>query len=113
MQFRVTAARFALFAATALGALGATPASAQQVDRIVVFGDSLADTGNALYLLLNSPDVPPELKAQLQALYPTGRFSGGTNYIDTLSDLLYAPVLNYAVGGAQTGPFNQFAGLPG
>jgi len=94
-------------------ALTATPAAGQRIDRIVAFGDSLADSGNAIQLLLASPEVPPELKAQLQALYPTGRFSGGTNYIDTLSQILDAPVINYAVGGAQTGPLNQFAGLPG
>ncbi len=96
----------------ALAALPA-PAAAQHIDRIVAFGDSLADTGNALQLLLSNPAVPPELKSQLQTLYPTGRFSGGSNYIDTLSQILNAPVLNYAVGGAQTGAVNQFTGLPG
>jgi outer membrane lipase/esterase len=112
MHFARSAVR-ALIAATTLSGLAAAPAGAQQVDRIIAFGDSLADTGNALHLLLNSPAVPPATKAQLQALYPTGRFSGGTNYIDSLSEILDAPVLNYAVGGAQTGPFNQFPGLPG
>jgi phospholipase/lecithinase/hemolysin/uncharacterized protein YhjY with autotransporter beta-barrel domain len=97
----------------ALTAFAASPASAQEVDRIIAFGDSLADTGNALQLLLASPFVPPATKAQLQQLYPSGRFSGGTNYIDTLSEILNAPVLNYAVGGAQTGALNQFTGLPG
>ena len=101
-----------LLAATALVAF-ASPAAAQNIDRIVAFGDSLADTGNALQLLLSNPGVPAATKAQLQALYPTGRFSGGTNYIDTLSQILNAPVLNYAVGGAQTGALNQFTGLPG
>ena len=96
----------------ALAALPA-PAAAQQIDRIVAFGDSLADTGNALQLLLSNPATPAPLKAQLQQLYPTGRFSGGINYIDVLSDILNAPVLNYAVGGANTGTVNQFTGLPG
>ena len=98
-------ARRAFFAATAFAAIAAAPASAQQIDRIIAFGDSYADTGNAFALGYANPGV--------LAIYPTGRFSGGTNYIDTLSDLLNAPVLNYAVGGAQTGPFNQFTGLPG
>ena len=89
------------------------PAAAQRVDRIVAFGDSLADTGNALQLLLSNPALPPATRAQLQALYPTGRFSGGTNYIDTLSQILDVPVINYAVGGAQTGTLNQFGPLPG
>jgi hypothetical protein len=105
----------ALFGASAiaLGTLTASPAAAQNIDRIVAFGDSLADSGNALFFLLNSPLVDPALKAQLAALYPTGRFSGGTNYIDTLALILDVPTLNYAVGGAQTGPSNQFTGLPG
>ena len=99
--------------AIALSALASSPAAAQNIDRIVAFGDSLADSGNALYFLLNSPAVPAGTKAQLAALYPTGRFSGGTNYIDSLSLILDVPTLNYAVGGAQTGLSNQFTGLPG
>lgn len=100
-----------LLGATALAA--ATPATAQRVTRIVAFGDSFADTGNAVSLLLASPLTPPATKAQIQALYPTGRFSGGTNYIDTLSQILGAPSVNFAVGGALTGGTNAFAGLPG
>ena len=44
-----TRSRLAL--ATALTAFAA-PAAAQQVDRIVAFGDSYADTGNAIAILL-------------------------------------------------------------
>lgn len=69
-----------------------TPASAQQITRIVAFGDSYADTGNAFALGYANP--------QALAIYPTRRFSGGTNYIDTLSQLLQAPVQNFAIGGA-------------
>ena len=101
-----------LFAASAVTA--AAPAEAQRVTRIVAFGDSYADTGNAIAILLASPLTPPATKALLQAVYPTGRFSGGTNYIDTLGNLLGAPVVDYAVGGATTGPTNNgFPGLPG
>lgn len=75
-------------------ALGTVPqaASAQQIDRIVAFGDSYTDTGNAFRLGYANP--------QALAIYPTGRFSGGTNYIDTLAQLLGAPVVNYSIGGA-------------
>ena len=83
----------------------ATPASAQQIDRIVVFGDSYADTGNALRLAGIDP-----LTTQV---YTTGRFSGGTNYIDTLSNILQVPQFNFAIGGARTNNGNQTAGLPG
>ena len=76
----------------------AAPASAQQVQRIVVFGDSYADTGNAFALGYANP--------QALAVYPTGRFSGGSNYIDTLSQILRVPVQNFAIGGAMGGTNN-------
>lgn len=100
-----------LLAATALGF--ASPAAAQRVDRIVVFGDSYADDNNATSLILANPGTPPATRAQIMQVYPTGRFSGGTNYIDTLSQLLDAPVENFAIGGASTGNFNVTPGLPG
>ncbi|NJC05039.1 uncharacterized protein YhjY with autotransporter beta-barrel domain/phospholipase/lecithinase/hemolysin [Sphingomonas kaistensis] len=85
----------ALLGATAALALGfAAPADAQRITRIVAFGDSYADTGNLFRLTGLNP-------ATFQGgIYPTGRFSGGTNYIDTLSLLLGAPVENFAIGGA-------------
>lgn len=82
----------------------ATPAAAQQVNRIIVFGDSYADTGNALRLAGVSP-------ASTQ-VYTTGRFSGGTNYVDTLSSILGVPQYNFAIGGAST-TGNGTPGLPG
>ena len=83
----------------------ASPAAAQQIDRIVVFGDSYADTGNALRLAGVSP--------QSTQVYTTGRFSGGSNYVDTLSDILQVPQFNFAIGGARTNNGNQTTGLPG
>jgi uncharacterized protein YhjY with autotransporter beta-barrel domain/phospholipase/lecithinase/hemolysin len=80
----------------AFASLFASPAAAQNIDRIIAFGDSYADEGNAFELGL----VPPALVP----LYPTGRFTGGTNYIDTLSQLLDAPVANFAIGGARANP---------
>ena len=101
----------ALLAATALTC--ATPAAAQRIDRIVAFGDSFADDNNATSLILGNPATPAATRTQIQQLYPTGRFSGGTNYIDTLSQLLNAPVENFAIGGARTGNANGTPGLPG
>ena len=80
-----------------LAALG-SPAAAQQIQRIVAFGDSYADTGNAFALGYANP--------QALAVYPTGRFSGGSNYIDTLSKILQVPVQNFAIGGAMGGTNN-------
>jgi phospholipase/lecithinase/hemolysin len=79
-------------------ASAATPAAAQQIDRIVVFGDSYADTGNAFALGYANP--------QALAIYPDKRFSSGQNYIDVLSTLLHAPVADYAIGGAFGGTNN-------
>ena len=80
-----------LLAASAL--TFAAPAQAQRVDRIVAFGDSYADDGNFFQLVGLVPFPQP---------YSTGRFSGGTNYIDTLGTLLDVPIDNFAIGGALT-----------
>jgi len=90
-------ARLLLFSAVA--ALSA-PVTAQRVDNIVAFGDSYADDGNAFQLGL--------IPAQLLPLYPTQRFTGGANYVDVLSELLDAPVENFAIGGATANPVFLF-----
>ena len=97
-----------LLTASLLGASALTfamPAQAQRIDNIVVFGDSYADDGNAFQLAGVDP-----LTTQV---YTTGRFSGGTNYIDTLADLLGATTENFAIGGAKTDNTNTSGPLPG
>ena len=74
----------------------AAPAAAQRVDRITAFGDSYADSDNALQLGLIPPAFLP--------LYPTGRFTGGTNYVDTLGDIYGLTPENFAIGGARANP---------
>ena len=80
-------------------------AAAQTVfSTIQAFGDSYADTGN-LFKILGVPNP---------AAFPTGRFSGGTNFVDTTSALLGIPQSNFAIGGAKTGTDNTVgAGIPG
>jgi outer membrane lipase/esterase len=94
-----------LCAALSMAALAAaTPASAQRVTRIAAFGDSYADDGN-LFELLGIPRP---------AVYGNGRFSNGTNFVDTMSLILNAPVSNFAIGGAFTGNGNiNGPGIPG
>lgn len=94
-------------ACASLISLAAIPsaANAQRISRIIAFGDSYADTGNALRLAGINP-----ISTQI---YTTGRFSGGSNYVDTLSNLLQVQDLNFAIGGARTDNGNESAGLPG
>jgi len=62
---------------------------------IQAFGDSYADTGNLIKI------IGPITIAGIN-IYPTGRFSGGTNFVDTTSALLGIPQNNFAFGGALT-----------
>lgn len=93
-----------LCAVAAAALLSGAPASAQTVDRIVAFGDSYVDDGN-LFELLGIPRP---------AVYPNGRFSNGTNFVDTMSQILNAPIDNFGIGGAFTGNGNiNGPGIPG
>lgn len=101
--------RVALLAGTVAGSFTAAPAGAQQLgilaggvvgstyeryfSNVVAFGDSYADIGNLFKITGTNPAT---------TIYPTGRFSGGTNFNDTLSGLLGVPDFNFAVGGAKT-----------
>jgi phospholipase/lecithinase/hemolysin/uncharacterized protein YhjY with autotransporter beta-barrel domain len=101
-----TGAKSALFCALVTAGAALLPlggASAQTVfSTIQAFGDSYADTGNLFKIVGPSP------------FYPTGRFSGGTNFVDTTSLLLGIPQANFAIGGAKTGTDNTVApGVPG
>ena len=84
-------------------------ASAQDITRIVSFGDSTIDTGNALAIVDATVGLPPSAAA----VYPTGRFSGGLSIADTLAAELNATNDDFAIGGALTNNANTSAGLPG
>ncbi|MFB9267904.1 autotransporter domain-containing protein [Bradyrhizobium erythrophlei] len=101
-------ARLALLALVSAGATvawsGDTVVAQTTFSTIQAFGDSYADTGN-LFRILGVPNP---------VTYPTGRFSGGTNFVDTTSQLLGIPQNNFAIGGAKTGFTNTVApGIPG
>jgi outer membrane lipase/esterase len=83
-------ARFAAVAALAtLGMAGA--ARATVYDSLVVFGDSLSDTGNiCIASPVNCPPSPP---------YAAGRFSNGPIYADVLAQKLGLPLTPYLAGG--------------
>ncbi|MCW2272918.1 autotransporter domain-containing protein [Rhodoblastus acidophilus] len=102
----------ALVAALVAGVAPLSAAHAQHYSSIVAFGDSYADIGNIQKIMATTPGFGPTLAA-INFIYPTGRFSGGTNYVDSLSSIYRIPQSNYALGGAQTGTGNDFVGLPG
>lgn len=91
-------------AGTAFFPLGDQAAAQTVFTTIQAFGDSYADTGNLFKILgIANP-----------AAYPTGRFSGGTNFVDTTSALLGIQQANFAIGGAKTGTDNTVGpGIPG
>ncbi len=94
-----------IMASSLLALTAAAPAAAQSIDRVVAFGDSYADNGNLKAIL--GPFFPV-------AEYPTGRFSGGTNFVDSLASYYGVPEVNFAVGGAEAGSGNVvLPGLPG
>lgn len=76
----------------------ATPASATQFSSLLVFGNSLVDTGNAqIGSLLNGlPDPAPAALG-----YANGRFSNGPNFADYLSaGIGGTPATAYLQGGS-------------
>lgn len=95
--------------ANLLDALVKKPAN---IDRLIVFGDSLSDTGN----LQRFSNLGP-LKTLLlpSCVYWQGRFSNGPIWLDYLSSSLSSGFANYAVGGAQTNepPLSEMTGLNG
>ena len=83
------------FATLAVAALALTPSPASAFDEIVVFGDSLSDTGNA------------------------GRFSNGPVWVEGVANGLGLSVrpseldgTNYAIGGARLDPASGPTSLP-
>jgi len=90
-----------------LGAELVAQAASTPFSRIVVFGDSLSDTGN--FYGLTGNQLPP-------SPYANGRFSNGSLWVEYLARDLGMQVLqedNYAVAGATTGHLNSNDGVLG
>lgn len=79
--------------------------AAPQFGRVVAFGDSYADSGNARAFFVDRGLG----RLSSSTIYPTGRFSGGTNFVDTIAKDYDATEVNYAVGGAKADAGNVAA----
>ena len=99
-----------LLAGTALClSLSGHAALAQQFSNLVIFGDSLSDTGNLAKI------VPPAILSTMPPGIPpyyNDRFSNGPIYADTLGGKLgsSAPTADFAYGGAYTAKLNETVG---
>ena len=104
MRFTTRLARWVLAAILLITLLGSPQAAgADQFKRLVVFGDSLSDSGN-LFGLTGFPPAP---------FYWMGRFSNGPTWVENLASYLDAPLENYAVAGANTDDTNNQGPFPG
>jgi thermolabile hemolysin len=98
---------FATLAVALLFQTSTTWANSTPFSRIIVFGDSLSDSGNFYRMTGNTlPPSPP---------YWQGRFCNGPVWIEYLAEDLGMAGLedNYAVGGAATGTANDSAPFGG
>jgi phospholipase/lecithinase/hemolysin len=100
------AARWLLAAEPDSNSSAAPRVDSAHFSRLIVFGDSLSDTGN-FYSLTGGYPPPP---------YANGRFSNGSLWVEYLADDLGTPLVpgdNYAVAGAMTGHGNSNDGFLG
>ena len=109
------------FAALAAGCSGTESvrqdSGAAAISRVIVFGDSLSDSGAAHALtgrmLAEKFSGAFAFPAPASA-YPRGHWSNGPTAVSHFATLLPAPIDNYALGGATTGRalYDSAAGTP-
>ena len=103
---RVTVQAALLVSLTLLSLVFVPGASARSFTQLIVFGDSLSDSGNLFTATGGAvPPSPP---------YFDGRFSNGPVWVEYLAAELGVPAQNFAFGGALTGRTNRFddPGIP-
>ena len=83
-------------------------AYAVNIDKIIVFGDSLSDNGNIFALTTNAhklfPSVPVLPK---NPPYYEGRFTNGPVWVENLAASLNVPLQDHAYGGAWAEPLKD------
>ena len=100
---KVALTRLGALAAVLLWATSASAAGLAPISQIFVFGDSLADTGNAFEA--TGGGLPPS------PTYFNGRVTNGLVWVEPMASDLGVSITNYAVAGAQTGTGNVNSGL--
>ncbi len=88
--------------------LPATPTSLP-FTQIVAFGDSLSDNGNGARISKKDIEnnVPNAWPNPPSHLYWEGRWSNGPTAVEVMAQQLHVKLLDYAVGGAQSGLYNN------
>jgi phospholipase/lecithinase/hemolysin len=88
---------------------------AVEFDKIIVFGDSLSDTGNVFKLTTQANKIIPLIPiVPKDPPYFHGRFSNGPVWAENLAGHLNIPMESYAFGGSwaetifDSGPFSPF-----
>lgn len=91
-----------MFFAIAISSLTSL-SEAEEVDDILLFGDSYFDTGAGNALAKPNSQLQPNP----QPPYATGTHTNGPNWVDFTSDVLELPFQNYAVSGSTNGTENE------
>jgi len=77
------------------------PCMAMTIDKIIMFGDSLSDTGNVYALTLAAHKIIPQIPIiPKQPPYYQGRFSNGPVWVEAIASSMNVPLLNYAYAGS-------------
>lgn len=83
---------------------------AATISKVVAFGDSYSDNGEAKRItseIVKAPNRPEAAYEKPSAeLYWQGRYSNGNTAVEVLSQKLGVPLTDYATGGATTGQGN-------
>lgn len=79
-------------------------AYAFEVDKIVLFGDSLSDNGNLFAISSSAHKVMPLVPVVPKEPYYKGRFSNGPVWDEVLTENINIDLANYAYGGAWVEP---------
>nr|WP_319493081.1 SGNH/GDSL hydrolase family protein [uncultured Desulfobacter sp.] len=109
-----------LFATLACSSICVSPLFAKGIDEIVVFGDSLSDTGNLYFATTPTDENGDSVQTPKSPPYYQGRFSNGLVWVEYLAVAIGVDVpapsflggTNYAWGGAETGDGRSIYNTP-